>query len=591
MKIVSRLCGHLYWHPQIGSAIERFQRGLPSHTGCVTAAYERMSLHIVRAGLSDVQPGVIGRKTSLPSPARFFGKRIPIAIPAELDSEATLLAYLVVSPKELKKLWWYGSTMYKQFPVAKGPGKQRLITAPDNRLKMLQRKLAPLLDQLYRVRNPVHGFVLDRSVKSNAEAHKNRRYVVNLDLKDFFPSITENRIRGLLRALGVDHRVSEIVARLCCYDGHLPQGAPTSPVLSNMICYRLDTVLLQIAKAARAIYTRYADDITFSTFQPPAGIFEAAIPPSGRFAPEALAANLLEAVANNGFTLNPDKAHYADRHARRMVTGLKINELINVDRHYVRNLRAALHSVETHGVVGAQTRFQTEYGGSASLAAHLAGKISWLGFIKGPTDPLVRGIMLRFNHCFPTAPLRVKPTALEMRNRAVWLVEHDGDAGTQGTCFFMKGVGIVTAAHCVKDVETVEIYHPSKPSNKFHAKVLKRDEHRDLAMLERTLPETEYFELAGSGQAIVESSLTIALGYPDYGPGDKLNVRSGAVSSLPMKHGVQLIEVTQKIAQGMSGGPLLDANHNVIGINHKGGPEMARDFAVHVDELTKWLGK
>ena len=337
----------------------------------------------------------------MPSFTRIFGKHITIAIPAELASEPTLLAHLGVSPKELKKIWWYRAAMYKEFSIAKGSGKLRRITAPDKRLKMLQRKLAPLLDQLYRVRNPVHGFVPGRSVKSNAEAHTNRRYVVNLDLKDFFPSITENRVRGVLQAIGVDRRVSEIVARLCCYNGHLPQGAPTSPVLSNMICYRLDTLLLRVAKAARAIYTRYADDITFSTFQPPAGLFEAAIPPSGRFAPAALATNLLEVVTGNGFAINPDKAHYADRHARRIVTGLKINELINVDRRYVRNLRAALHSVETLKIKDAQARFQAEYGGRTSLAAHLAGKISWLSFIKGSTDPLVRGIILRFNQCFP----------------------------------------------------------------------------------------------------------------------------------------------------------------------------------------------
>lgn len=527
----------------------------------------------------------------MPSLARLFGKHIPIAIPVELTSEATLLAHLGVSPAELKEIWWYRGAMYKEFSIAKNSGKPRLITAPNNRLKMLQRKLAPLLDQLYRVRNPVHGFVPDRSVKSNAEAHANRRYVLNLDLKNFFPSITENRIRGVLRALGVDHRVSEIVARLCCYKGHLPQGAPTSPVLSNMICYRLDTVLLQIAKAARAIYTRYADDITFSAYQPPAGLFTTAIPPSGRFAPKALAANLNEAVIDNGFEINPDKAHYADRHARRIVTGLKINELINVDRRYVRNLRAALHSVETLGVADAQTKFQDEYGGGTSLANHLAGKISWLGFIKGTTDPVVRSIMLRFNQCYPETPLKVKPTAIEMRNRAVWIVEHDGDNGTQGTCFFLKDTGLITAAHCVENVETVEIYHPSKPANHFKAKVLKRHEHRDLALLEPVLPETEYFELVGSGQVVVEDVPTTALGYPGYGPGDKLNIRSGTVSSLPMKSGVQLIEVTQKIAQGMSGGPLLDAHQNVIGINHKGGPDMARDFAVHINELTAWLAE
>ncbi len=527
----------------------------------------------------------------MPSFARIFGKHIPIAIPPELASETTLLAYLGVSPKELKKIWWYRSAMYTVFAVPKGGGKQRLITAPDNRLKMLQRKIALLLDQLYRVRNPVHGFVQDRSVKSNAEAHIDRRHIVNLDLKDFFPSITENRIRGVLRSLGVDYRVSEIVARVCCCNGCLPQGAPTSPVLSNMICYRLDTVLLQIAKGARAIYTRYADDITFSTYQPPAGLFEGGVPPSGRFSPDALAAKLTEAISSNGFAINPDKAHYADRHARRMVTGLKINELINVDRRYVRNLRAALHSVEMLGVAEAQARFESKYGGSTNLANHLSGKISWLGFIKGSADPLVRGIMLRFNQCFPETQLKVEPTATEMRDRAVWLVEHDGNAGTQGTCFFLKDVGLVTAAHNVENVELVEIYHPSKPSNSWKVKVLKRHEHRDLALLEPALPATEYFELVGIHQPISENTITTALGYPGYGPGDKLNVRSGTVSSLPVKSAVQLIEVTQKIAQGMSGGPLLDAHGNVIGINHKGGPDMARDFAVHIDELTKWLAE
>jgi RNA-directed DNA polymerase len=533
---------------------------------------------------------VIGRKTSLLTAAQPFGKRIPIPVPAELASEAVLLAYLGLSPKELQKIWWYRGAMYHHFSIAKGSGKLRLITAPDKRLKMLQRKLAPLLDQLYRVRNPVHGFVPDRSVKSNAEAHLDRKFVVNLDLKDFFPSITEARVSGVLRALGVDHRVSEIVARLCCYNGYLPQGAPTSPVLSNMICYRLDTMLLQIAKASRAIYTRYADDITFSTFQTPAGLFEGAVPPAGHFEPQALAANLGQAVVSNGFSINPDKAHYADRHARRVVTGLKINELINVDRRFVRNLRAALHAAETLGVGGAQAKFQADYGGGAkSLPGHLAGKISWLRFVKGASDPLVRSLILRFNEAFPGSTLKVEPTALEMRSRAVWLVEHDGDGGTQGTCFFLKDVGLVTAAHCVENVDAVEIYHPSKPSNRFKVKVLKRHVHRDLALLELALPTTEYFELAGADQEVAPGNVTTALGYPGYGPGDRLNIRSGTVSSLPMKNGVRLVEVTQKIAQGMSGGPLLDAHQEVIGVNHKGGPEMARDFAVHIGELTAWL--
>ena len=479
--------------------------------------------------------------------------------------------------------------MYTQFSIVKGAGKARIITAPDERLKLLQRKLALLLDQLYRVRNPVHGFVKNRSVKSNAESHSKRRYVVNIDLSDFFPSITENRVRGLLRALGLDIRVSDIIARISCFEGHLPQGAPTSPVISNMICYRLDTALLKFAKNTRSIYTRYADDITFSTFQPPTALFSGGVPASGRFAPEILATELINAIKSNGFVINAEKSHYADKHARRIVTGLKINELINVDRRFVRNLRAAIHSIEQTGLVIAQAKFDAKFGSGKSLKSHLAGKVSWLAFIKGQTDPLVRSIVLRFNRCFPDSTLKVEMTESEKLYRSVWVVEHEGELGTQGTCFFLQDVGLVTAAHCVQNIDNVEIYHPSKPSNKFGAKVVRRHEHRDLALLEPTLPETEYFSLLCAESIVGVEAPTTALGYPGYGPGDKLNIRSGTVSSLPTKQGVQYIEVTQKIGPGMSGGPLVDSSQHVIGINHKGGPEMARDYAVSIVELKAWL--
>src|SRR5262245_52381812 len=154
--------------------------------------------------------------------------------------------------------------MYRHFSIATSPNKVRMISAPDERLKFLQRKLADKLTELYRPRNPVHGFVAKRSVKTNALAHLHRRFVVNIDLKDFFPTISQKRVKGMLLSLGIDARVAEIIARICCNNGHLPQGAPSSPVLSNMICFRLDKNLMGLAKEARCIYTRYADDITLS---------------------------------------------------------------------------------------------------------------------------------------------------------------------------------------------------------------------------------------------------------------------------------------------------------------------------------------
>lgn len=515
-----------------------------------------------------------------------FGRPIRIAIPAELADEAALLAYLELGAGELKKIWYYRRRMYRHFSIAKGPNKVRMISAPDERLKFLQRKLADKLTELYRPRNPVHGFVAERSIKTNALAHLHRRFVVNIDLKDFFPTITQHRVEGMLSSLGIDARVAEIIARICCNNAHLPQGAPSSPVLSNMICFRLDRQLMSIAKETRCIYTRYADDITFSSHQPPTALFESTLPSAGRFSPELFALKLRDIFQQNGFSINPDKAHYADRNSRRIVTGLKVNELLNVDRRYVRNMRAALHSIEALGIKHAEKIFHQKYGGSHSLAAHLQGKISFLTHIKGQSDPVVRSITLRFNKCFPTRPIKVTPTPAEIRNRAVWVVDH---AEAQGTAFFLKGVGLVTAAHCVEGTDEVHVLHPSKPANTFRATVRTRHEHRDLAILDHQISPAEFFELDPVSRAIATGDPMTAVGYPDWAPGDPLNIRPGCVSALTVKSGLQLIEVTQKLTRGMSGGPLLDVDDAVAGIIYKGGPGEGRDFAVHIKVLEDWL--
>jgi S1-C subfamily serine protease len=531
----------------------------------------------------------------VPRLASFFGVSVRVTVPNELTSEAELLKFLALSAAELKKIWWFRGRMYQKLDVSKGEGKSRVISAPDRRLKMLQTKVATSLGRIYRPRNPVHGFVDGRSVKTNASAHLRSKFVMNLDIEGFFTAITEGRVSGLMSALGIDGRVAEILARICCNEGVLPQGAPSSPVISNMICFRMDRELQTIAKECRCIYTRYADDITFSSYQPLTLLFEGPPPPAGNFSPDLLKDRLRGAFRSNGFAINAKKVHYADKHSRRTVTGLKINELVNVDRKFVRNIRAALFVVETQGIAIAQKILKDKYGRNASLVSHLQGRISWVGHVKGPSDPIFRGLALRYNGLFPDEKLEILPTFLEIRDRAVWVVEHWGDAAmegsAQGTAFFLKSVGLVTAWHCVEGATEVAVYHPSKPSNKFKSTVLKHDTHRDLAILAHEIPTTEYYELGISKRAFKAGDSMTAIGFPSFGPGDKMNVRSGTISSLPTKRAVPMIEVTQKLAQGMSGGPLLDEDGAVAGINYKGGPSEARDFAVHVSALIDWLGK
>ncbi len=513
---------------------------------------------------------------------RIFGKSFPISIPSAFKDEAALLAHLKISPAELKKIWWYRGRMYSQFEIAKGSGKVRAISAPDLRLKIIQRKLVPLLQQLYWVRNPVHGFVPDRSVKTNAEAHGRRKFIVNLDLKDYFPTITENRIIGLIRSLGIDPRVSKIVARLCCHMNQLPQGASTSPILSNMICYRLDTDLLAIAKASRSIYTRYADDLTFSSYQPPTSLFAIGVPTAGKFSPELLAPELLSAISVNGFIVHPDKAHFADRNSRRMVTGVKINAGLNIDRRYVRNIRAVLHSIETLGLAAAQAKYDSKKG-KGTLASHLRGKIAYLAHLKGQSDPVVRAVAQRYNKSFLSQPIKLSPTDEERRDRSVWVVDHPD---LYGTSFFLKSVGLITAAHCVEGRKEVNAFHPSKHTTTYTVKVIHYDKHRDVAVLDcSTIPSTEYYEFEPATEAVAVTDKVTAIGYPDWGLGERVNIRSGEVSSLPARSGVGLIEVTQQLTQGMSGGPILDANGFVVGVIHKGGPGEGRQLAIRLSEL------
>src|SRR5690606_18203372 len=137
----------------------------------------------------------------------------------------------------------------------------------------------------------------------------------------------------------------------------------------------------------------------------------------------------------------------------------------------------------------------------------------------------------------------------------------------------------------------VEVFHPSKHANTFKATVLQRDDHRDLAILSHEIPATEYYELDRAALPIVTGDPMTAVGYPKWAPGDPLNVRPGVISTVTIKSAVRLIEVTQKLTQGMSGGPLLDANGAVSGVIHKGGPEEGRDFAIHVEVLNSWLAE
>src|SRR5690606_11367239 len=143
-------------------------------------------------------------------------------------------------------------------------GELRVIEAPRRKLKEVQRRVLDYLTVLaFHPKNCVHGFVAKRSIVSNARAHKEHdvRYLLNIDLQDFFGSIIFKRVRGVMMAMpfNMSYEVATVVAQLACHNGKLPQGAPTSPFLANQVCREMDSRIVKVAGRYRGKYTRYAD--------------------------------------------------------------------------------------------------------------------------------------------------------------------------------------------------------------------------------------------------------------------------------------------------------------------------------------------
>lgn len=179
---------------------------------------------------------------------RFLALRTPEEISDLLDVSYRDFNYWIYRTPAAKR--------YATFEIKKKSGTPRVINAPTRNIKILQQKLNQILQSVYRPKYCVHGFVPGRSVRTNAERHVGRRYVFNIDLKDFFPSINFGRVRGMFmgKPYGLPENVSTVLAHLCCHDGRIPQGAPTSPTVSNMLCAQMDSQLQRLAVTNRCVH-------------------------------------------------------------------------------------------------------------------------------------------------------------------------------------------------------------------------------------------------------------------------------------------------------------------------------------------------
>jgi RNA-directed DNA polymerase len=269
---------------------------------------------------------------------------------------------------------------YRKFYIPKKSGGKRLISAPMPRLKQVQYWILENIFNKVAVHSAVHGFALQRSIVSNAQQHIGKAVVVNVDVKDFFPSIHYKRVKGLLQQLGYSEKIAVILSLLCTeaitdqvsIDGKdyfvqkgervLPQGAPTSPAITNILCYKLDKRLQGLASKCQCSYTRYADDITFSFNNSDVNA-------------QQLVWRIKKVLTDEGFTVHPDKIRIMRKGTCQEVTGVVVNEKLGINRKKLRQLRAVLHQLKTKDA--SEIKWST-----TNLASALTGYANFVKMIK-----------------------------------------------------------------------------------------------------------------------------------------------------------------------------------------------------------------
>ncbi len=297
---------------------------------------------------------------------------------------------------------------FRQFQIPKKSGGKRQITAPESyTYKLLLQALNEVFKAVYTPSNYAMGFTQGKSVVMNAERHQGMNYVFNTDLKDFFPSITKTQLKKRLQLLPFyfSEQMALFISGLCVMREEihidnvkrffyvLPQGAPTSPIITNMVCDTLDSRLAGLAKRFRLNYSRYADDITFSSMH---NVYQE----NGPFCEE-----LKRIIWEQHLSINAAKTRLQKRGQRQEVTGLIVNEKVNVTTKYIREIRDILYIWEQYGYDAAERKFRPRYIAekghvkkrNANLINVIDGKLMYLKMVKGENDSVYLRLSIKFN--------------------------------------------------------------------------------------------------------------------------------------------------------------------------------------------------
>ncbi len=489
---------------------------------------------------------------------------------------------------------------YNHFKIPKATGGYRKISSPPKNLSILQKKLAAILLAAHSPKPSSHAFLKDRSIRTNAEPHCGCRNVLNLDLKDYFPTIHIGRFIGILIAppYRLGRQASYTIAQICFeHDGRLPQGGATSPIVSNMVTKSLDDSLQNLAASSGCKYTRYADDITFSTTRTSMPSELSRIDKdTGKV---RVGGALKDAIDKASFKINYKKVRLQTSLHTQRVTGITVNEFPNLRRSYINNVDSILQGWAKYGYEKAYKHYIAKCGLDPSclkkkpslLKNVLAGKLTFLEMVRDSDAPICRRIRWAMSELMPTniSP----PCKLEALRSMPLTGQRDGFSGWQNvnrrlraSILFIEGVNekgdkqcasgfvvgndcLITAGHIPAKLKEIVVHHQDSeliPSECVH---INEPGKLDVAvMLFDDAPFTDIAKVYAQHRLPEVGEEVAAIGYPVIaGRNPTIVMHVGTVEAIThgYKDGV-FIQTSFASGGGLSGGVLVDKGGLGIGV-------------------------
>lgn len=520
--------------------------------------------------------------------------RIDVAGLLEIDDKS-LRFFLFAEHKE---------SLYKTFYIPKKNGDKRLISAPNKKLKKIQEKLAYILNLIYNPKICAYGFVRNKSVVDNAKRHIKKQDILNIDLKDFFTQFHFGRVRGMLlsKPYELGKEAATTIAQLTCHNGFLPQGAPTSPILTNMLCVPLDNSLMQFAKKYGLTYTRYADDLTFSSHGE--CLFERIVFKDNDNL--ILCDELQKIFEKHSIVVNKNKITIRNRCSRQEVTGIIVNKFPNTRREYYKQLRAILHNCQRYGVYYAAKKYidlglchntkiinckdnidaqELIVGWFKSV---IKGKISFIKQVKGRESTTFYSLASKANVAFKEELFDLscfdRLNEILTKNLFVLLEETSSDI-RQGSAFYVSDYGLFTSFHVTENDGFYKLYNSSGDktniivSNEMNLKSSSKT--IDYSLYNVKVADASPVKIGDSSSLRIGDTVIIA-GFPNYITGDTFTMQNCQIVSKSTLFQLPFYNVSGRIVHGASGGIVLNTLYEVVGII-KGGIVSINDDE-HIDK-------